>query len=87
MTTIYALVRIDSVPNQFGCHIYSKQTSNFDKMVEYKEEISKKYPSAKIVLTTRENAKEMQKEYRKMWKEYEEISFNLNYQKALMNKF
>ena len=66
--TIFALVRLDNNNDQFSCHIYGKQTSNFEKMREYREEIKQKYPSCKVFITSRENAKEYQREYIKYWR-------------------
>ena len=57
MNTIYAVVKIDNEINQFACRVYTKQSSNFGKMKEYKEEIKNKYLNARVVLTTREKAK------------------------------
>lgn len=72
--TIYALVRLDNEKTRFSCHVYSKQTSNFEKMKEYREEIKQKYPNSwKIFITTRENAEAYKWEYYKWWKENKEF--------------
>lgn len=76
--TIYALVRFDNNKNQFSCHIYGKQTSNFKKMEEYREEIKQKYPTCKVFIMKRENAKEYQREYIKKWREYHKTANALN---------
>lgn len=66
--TIYALVRMESNLDQFSCHVYSKQTSNFTKMKEYREEIKQKYPNDNIFITSRDNAENYQREYFKEWR-------------------
>lgn len=66
--TIFALVRFDNNHDQFSCHIYGKQTSNFEKMREYREEIKQKYPNCKVFIMTRESAKEYQREYLKQFR-------------------
>lgn len=83
MNTIYAVVRIDNTPNRFGCNVYSKQSSNLEKMKEYKVEIVSKYPTAKVVLVSRERAQQIKKEYAAWFDKYETARWNKAYNNVI----
>ena len=58
--TIYAILKISKHPtNYFDCHVYAKQTSNKEKMIEYAKELKQRFPYCKIYLLPREKAKEV----------------------------
>ena len=76
MATIYAVVTLTKPINQFSCHVYSKQTSNIDIMQAYKEEIERKRPNSQVLLTSRENAKKIESDYYKWFKEWERACYN-----------
>lgn len=63
--TIYVVARLYSrpYPEQFDFHIYSKQSSNREKIREYRDEIRAKFPDCQVVLTTREKAEVMKREW------------------------
>ena len=50
----------------FDFHIYSKQNSQKEKMVAYYEELKARHDNCYVILTTRENAKKMDK----VWHNY-----------------
>lgn len=81
--TIYAVVKIDNVPDKCACIVYSKQSSNLEKMKEYKTEIVKKYPSSKVALVTREKAKEIQKQYAVWFEKYDLARWEKAYKSAI----
>lgn len=83
MNTIYAVVRIDNIPDRFGCNVYSKQSSNLEKMKEYKAEIANKYPNAKVVLVSCERAKQIKREYTEWFNKYETARWNKAYNNAI----
>ena len=74
--TIYAIVKIDKLFNEFSCHVYSKQTSNLSVMKAYKKEIQNKYPQDQVVLVSRERAREIQKDYYHWYKNLEKANWN-----------
>ena len=65
--TIYVVVRVDqweeSKALQTRIHIYSNQSSNKEKIIEYGKKIKKTYPSKRVAVMSREKAKELQKKY------------------------
>lgn len=81
--TTYAVVKIDNVPDRCACTVYSKQSSNLEKMKEYKAEIVKKYPSSKVALVTREKAKEIQKQYAAWFEKYDLARWEKAYNNAI----
>lgn len=83
--TIYAVVRLSPNPTPMGLIVYTKQSSNREKMLEYKEEIAKKCPNCKVVLMSREKAKSEQLRYNKWYKEWEEKTWDEAYKKMIGN--
>ncbi len=67
---IYAVVKYPKQiqRNHLGYefHIYSAQSSNKQKMIEYYHEIKKRYPSNRVHLVTRETAENMREKWREM---------------------
>ena len=67
---IYAVVRYPKQIKRsyvgYEFHIYSKQSSNKQKMMEYYHEIKNRYPSMRVHLVTRETAGNMNKKWREM---------------------
>lgn len=68
MNTIYAVVRMDKNLSKFGCNVYTKQSSNLEKMQAYRDEIAGKYPWCEVVLVSRESAKIIAQKYREYFK-------------------
>lgn len=69
---IYAVVAMSKVmlePQDMW--VYTKQSSNKEVMVAYAKEIQARYPHKKVVLMTREKAKEQQKKFA-MWRKEQE---------------
>ena len=61
---IYVVVRATKVLNEQGeFHIYSKQTSNKEKIVAYAKEIQARYHRARVMVMTREKAAENKRNY------------------------
>ena len=63
---IYAVIKYPvgkKYPEHMDFNIYTKQTSNKEKMDAYYQEIKTKYPSYKVHLVTREKAKALQKKW------------------------
>ena len=63
---IYAVIRYPThkkAPDYMDFTIYTKQTSNKEKMVDYYKEIKAKYPSCTVHLVTREKAQEIKKKW------------------------
>ena len=61
---IYVVVRATKVLNEQGeFHIYSKQTSNKEKIVAYAKEIQARYSWARVMVMTREKAAENKRNY------------------------
>ena len=87
MNTIYAVVKIDNEISQFACRVYTKQSSNFEKMKEYKEEIKNKYPNAKVILTTREKAKKIRADYAIWYQNYENERIKKLYKDIMIKSF
>ena len=61
--TIYVVIRLDKV-YEFktaitNVHVYSKQTSNKEKILEYARQIKRTYPDRKVCIVSRERAKEL----------------------------
>lgn len=52
-------------------HVYSKQSSNKDAMAAYAREIQARYPHKRVVLMTRERAKEQQQKFY-LWRKEQE---------------
>ena len=73
--TIYTVIRVDKWEEfktiQTHIHIYSFQTSNKEKVLEYARKIKKTYPDRKVAVVNREKAKELQKKCYQMRKECE----------------
>lgn len=75
---IYAVIRIDKWEEfktvQTKVHIYSYQTSNKEKIVEYARKIKKTYPDRKVAIVSREKAKELAEKCREFYKEKERLT-------------
>lgn len=84
--TIYAVVRIDNNEEWNSCHVYSKQTSNLEIMKDYVKEIAKKFPTCKVYLTSRENAKKIHKQFSEWYKKQEQLRWEIAFQNALRKK-
>lgn len=64
MATTYAVVRYKNnlaKATYFDMTVYSKTSSNLDKMTAYRDEIAAKYPRAIVALVKRETAEKMHK--------------------------
>lgn len=83
MSTIYAVVRLDKVPHKNGCHVYTKTTSNVEKMQAYAREIAARYPTSKIMLLPRDKAQQMKFDYWKWYDKYELAQWRKAYNKAI----
>ena len=71
---IYAVVAMSKVMTEpQDMWVYSKQSSNKEVMIAYAREIQACYPSKRVVLMTREKAKEQQLAFAKWRKEQERI--------------
>ena len=71
---IYAVVAMSKVMTEpQDMWVYSKQSSNKEAMIAYFREIQARYPSKRVVLMTREKAKEQQLAFAKWRKEQERI--------------
>ena len=74
---IYVVVRATKVLNEQGeFHIYSKQTSNKEKIVAYAKEIQARYPWARVMVMTREKAAENKRNYYHWIKAQEQAKIN-----------
>lgn len=75
---MYVVARVDVYRcfkiTRKSIHIYSKKSNSKEKMIEYYEEIKRKYPTRKVVLTTEEKAKEAQRKYNRYYDEKERIA-------------
>lgn len=70
---IYAVVAMSKVMTEpQDMWVYSKQTSNKEVMIAYAREIQARYPSKKVVLMTREKAKEQQRKFHQWRKDQEQ---------------
>ena len=70
---IYAVVAMSKImlePQDMW--VYTKQSSNKEVMVAYAKEIQARYPHKKVVLMTREKAREQQKKFYAWRKQQEE---------------
>lgn len=54
---IYVVVKVNANLDEPCFHIYTKQSSNREKMLEYKKEIMKKNPTLQVGLLSKEKAK------------------------------
>lgn len=93
---IYTLVRM-RVPciEKFDLQVYSKRTSNLEKMKEYKNQIQTKYPNDRVLLVTKERAEEIRKGFEKyrrdaerklleqLDKDLNEIEIRVSYYKSI----
>ena len=69
---IYAVVVMSKVMLEpHDMHVYSKQSSNKEVMVAYAKELQARYPDRRVVLMTREKAKEQQKKFY-LWRKEQE---------------
>ncbi len=69
---IYAVVAMSKVMTEpQDMWVYSKQTSNKEVMIAYAREIQARYPSKRVVLMTREKAKEQQLKFAQ-WRKAQE---------------
>lgn len=78
---MYVVARVD-VHHCFkitrkSVHIYTKKSSTKEKLIEYYEEIKKRNPTSKVVLTTEEKALEAQKKYNDYYDEKERIALGV----------
>lgn len=76
--TIYVVIRIDRwvefKTKMADVHIYSNQSSNRDRIVEYAKQIKKTYPNRQVAVVSREKAKELHKKCREFYKEKEKMT-------------
>lgn len=74
--TRYTVVRLTLSPNPetFDFHVYSRVSSNKDKMIEYLKYVIKTYPHDKVALVTTDKAKELQKKWYDKVVEKEQMS-------------
>lgn len=70
---IYVVVKVDANLDHPCFYIYSKQSSNREKMLEYKKEIAKKYPDYQVGLLSREKAKSEEKRFVEWFHRNDEI--------------
>lgn len=69
---IYVVVAMNKVMIEHtDFYIYSKSTSNKEAMITYAKEIQAKHPHKRVVLMTREKAKEQQKKFY-LWRKAQE---------------
>ena len=69
---IYAVVAMNKVMTEpQDMWVYSKQTSNKEVMIAYAREIQARYPHKRVVLMTREKAKEQQRKFC-LWRKEQE---------------
>lgn len=69
---IYAVVAMQKVMREpEDMWVYSKQTSNKEAMMAYAKEIQARYPHKRVVLMTREKAKEQQRKFY-LWRKEQE---------------
>lgn len=69
---IYAVVAMQKVMKEpEDMWVYSKQTSNKEAMMAYAKEIQARYPHKRVVLMTREKAKEQQRKFY-LWRKEQE---------------
>ena len=73
--TIYVVIRIDRwvefKTKMANVHIYSNQSSNRERIVEYARQIKKTYPDRQVAVVSREKAKELYKKCREYCKDQE----------------
>ena len=69
---IYVVVAMNKVMTEpQDLYVYSKQTSNKEVMIAYAKEIQARYPHKRVVLMTREKAKEQQRKFYEWRKDQE----------------
>ena len=69
---IYAVVAMQKVMKEpQDMWVYSKQSSNKEAMIAYAREIQARYPHKRVVLMTREKAKEQQRKFY-LWRKEQE---------------
>ena len=74
---IYVAVVVSKVMLEHtNFHIYSKQSSNKEVMIAYAKELQAKHPHKKVLLMTREKAKEQQKKFYYWRKEQEQAKLD-----------
>lgn len=74
ISPIYAVVAMNKVMTEpQDMRVYSKQSSNKEVMIAYAREIQARYPHKRVVLMTREKAKEQQRKFYLWRKEQEKI--------------
>ena len=83
--TIYAVVRFSKKPKEHGFIVYTKQSSNLEKMKEYKKEIAEKHPAYKVVLLPKEKAYSEQKRYSEWYKKWEDEMWERVYNRLMKN--
>ena len=81
--TIYAIVRLDDRGEWNSCHVYAKTTSNLEVMKKYVKEIAKRYPTCKVYLTSRENAKKIHNQFAEWYRKQEDLRWEIAFQNAL----
>lgn len=78
---IYAVIRYPKTTKNtrtFDCVLYTKQTSNLSIMQAYLQEQQIRHPNDVVILTTRETAKAIKKQWDK---------FHTNYGRELTRKY
>lgn len=77
-TTIYTVIRIDKWIEfktiMTDVHIYTNQSSNKERIIEYAKKIKKTYPDHKIAVVSREKAKELKTKCYEYYKEKEKLA-------------
>lgn len=69
---IYVVVAMSKVMREStDMWVYSKHSSNKEVMIAYAKEIQAKYPTKRVVLMTREKAKEQQRAFY-LWRQEQE---------------
>ena len=71
--TIYVVVKVDASLDHPCFYIYTKQSSNREKMLEYKKEIQRKNPTFQVGLLSKEKAKSEEKRFEEWFHYYDEI--------------
>lgn len=77
--TIYTVIRIDKWVEfktvMTDIHIYTNQSSNKERIIEYAKKIKRTYPNNKIAVVSKEKAKELKTKCREYYKEKERLTF------------
>jgi hypothetical protein len=77
-TTIYTVIRIDKWVEfktiMTDVHIYTNQSSNKERIIEYAKKIKRTYPNHKIAVVSKEKAKELKTKCHEYYKEKERLA-------------